>query len=90
MKFSLTPRLTKQIRKIKQTNPQLQQKIQKQLLLFNQDHRHISLQNHKLRGKLNDVWSISIESNLRILYYVRENEAVFFLLGNHDEVYGKS
>jgi len=87
MRFSFTPQTARDLKRIKKKQPQLFRKIQKQLSIFGQNYRHPSLRTHKLKGKLTDYWSISIEGNLRMIYYLRKDEAVFFLIGTHDEVY---
>lgn len=87
MKFSLTKEVSAQIQQIKKKNPKLYKKIQKQLYYFLQNHKHPSLRNHKLKGHLLDRRSITIEGNLRMLYYVDEGKSVFFMLGTHDQVY---
>jgi addiction module RelE/StbE family toxin len=47
------------------------------------------LKTHKLQGKLNELWSFSVEYDLRIIFYFVENDtkAVFVDIGKHDEVY---
>ena len=89
MKLYFTTELAKRIKKLKQREPSLYTKIQNKLKLFEQNHRHLTLHNHKLKGKLENVWSVSIEKNFRMLYYVKNDWAVFFLIGTHDEVYKK-
>lgn len=90
MKFLLTSDLQKQLRQIKTKQPQLFGKITKQLTKFQENHFYPSLRNHKLKGNLSLTWSISIEGNMRMLYYLNSgNVAVFFKIGTHDEVYKK-
>jgi mRNA-degrading endonuclease YafQ of YafQ-DinJ toxin-antitoxin module len=57
--------------------------------LFIQDPFHSSLKTHKLSGKLDKLWSFSIEYNLRVVFYFENNmsKAVFTDIGSHDEVY---
>jgi mRNA-degrading endonuclease YafQ of YafQ-DinJ toxin-antitoxin module len=41
-----------------------------------------------LRGKLKDLWSFSIEFDLRVVFYFEEEkECVFIDIGTHEEVY---
>lgn len=87
MNFSLSPKLKIQLKNIKQKDTKLFRKIQKQLKLFQENHKHPSLRTHKLKGAINEKWSISIEENLRMLFYIKFGEAIFYILGNHDEVY---
>lgn len=87
MKFSLEPELFKKIKEINKKNPKLSKKIQKQLKFFSANPKHPSLKIHKLKGGISERWSISIEGNMRMLYYLNGDEAVFFDIGTHDEVY---
>ena len=57
--------------------------------LFIEDPFHTSLKTHKLSGKLKDLWSFSIEYDLRVIFYFEENntKAIFIDIGSHNEVY---
>ena len=89
MDFSFSPQIIKELKIIKQKQPLLFRKIQKQLKIFRIDVKHPSLRTHKLKGNLSDTWSITIEGNIRFIYTIKNKEAIFFKLGNHDEVYRK-
>jgi len=89
MDFSFSKDVTNELKKIKQKQPQLFKKIQKQLKLFKENIQHPSLRTHKLKGNLSDTWSISIEGNVQLIYTIKNNEAIFFKIGNHDDVYRK-
>lgn len=89
MDFSFSAEVTSEIKKIKQKQPLLFKKIQKQLKVFKENIKHPSLRTHKLKGNLSNTWSISIEGNIRLIYTVKNNEVLFFKLGNHDKVYRK-
>ena len=89
MDFSFSIELTKDLKKLKQNQPLLFKKIQKQLKTFKENIKHPSLRTHKLKGNLANMWSISIEGNVRLIYTIKNNEAIFFKIGNHDEVYRK-
>jgi len=86
MNFEVSPDLKKDLKKIKNRNKSLSQKIEKQLLLFNSNHLHPSLRTHKLSGHDN-VWSISIDKSVRMLYKLDESNAYFFDIGTHEQVY---
>lgn len=57
--------------------------------LFIIDPFHSSLKTHKLSGKLKNLWSFSIEYDLRVVFYFEDNnkKAIFIYIGSHDEVY---
>lgn len=87
MEFSLSSKLKLQLNKIKQRNPKLYQKIQKQLKLFLSDHKHPSLRLHKIKSVEPQRWSISITDDQRMLFYLRPAKAIFYTIGTHDQVY---
>lgn len=80
--------LQEKLEKIKKKDPQLFKKVQKQLRVFKQNPRHKSLRLHKLTREVKNVWSISIDKSIRMLY-IDEEEIYFFSIGTHDEVYRK-
>jgi len=48
------------------------------------------LKTHKLSGKLKDLWSFSIEYDVRIVFYFtndKPKKVIFVDIGTHDEVY---
>lgn len=89
MEITFSPEVTKYVNEIKKKNPQLLKKMEKQLRLFKENPKHPSLRTHKLQGDLSNTWSITIERNVRMIYYFSSNKIVFFLMGTHDEVYKK-
>ena len=49
-----------------------------------------ALKTHKLSGKLKNLWSFSVEYDLRVIFYFTKDKpkkAVFVDIGKHDEVY---
>ena len=89
MQLIFTSDVKNKLRKIKSKTPKLSEKIHKKLILFLNNPQHPSLRNHKLKGNLKNAWSISIEKDLRMLYYFDEIGIIFFDIGTHDEVYRK-
>ena len=89
MQIRLDEKLQKEIKEIKKKDSKLFGKIQKQLSLFVANSKHRSLRVHKLSGKLDNIWSISITKDIRITYLQDGDEAYFFDIGTHDEVYKK-
>ena len=60
------------------------------LELFVNDPFDARLKTHTLSGKLKELWSFSIEYNLKVVFYFTKNKpkkAVFVDIGTHDEVY---
>ena len=79
-----------EIIKIRQRDKKLAIRIEKQILLFEENSKHPSLRTHKLSGKLQEMWTISITMNIRMAYILLDqNTALFVKIGTHDQVYGK-
>ena len=60
------------------------------LELFINDPFDARLKTHKLSGKLKDLWSFSIEYDLRVVFYFKKDKpkkAIFIDVGTHNEVY---
>lgn len=87
MDYYVSPDLDKKLRKIIVHNKQLAKQIEKQLLLFQQNHLHPSLRVHKLTGNQKNIWSISIDNKIRMMFFLDEESAYFFDIGTHDQVY---
>lgn len=46
------------------------------------------LRTHKLSGELRDLWSFTVEYDVRVVFsFQPNNRAVFEDIGSHDEVY---
>lgn len=85
--IEFSPGLLRKLKATKNKEKPLFTKIQKQLKLFQADPRHNSLRVHKLKGNLKNVWSISVDRNVRLLYMESEESIYFFDIGTHDQVY---
>lgn len=84
IKFS--PELLKELKLLRKKNIRLFKKIQKQLVLFQNNPKNNSLRLHKLKGKLENVWSISIDNDCRMLYI--DNDCIYFFdFGTHNQIY---
>lgn len=58
--------------------------------LFINDPFEAKLKTHKLSGKLQNLWSFTIEYDTRVIFFFTTDtpkKAVFVDIGNHDEVY---
>lgn len=87
MKYHINQKLLKKFSRIKKKQPELLDQVKKQLILFELNENYPSLRNHKLKGEMNDIWSISVGMNFRLIYFVENDEAYFFECGNHEEIY---
>jgi addiction module RelE/StbE family toxin len=60
----------------------------KKMEIFIHEPYHPQLRTHKLSGQLKDLWSFSIDYNIRVIFYfVDEQHVIFENIGTHDEVY---
>jgi len=90
MEIQFSPLVIKQLKKIKHQDKKLAEKIEKQLIIFKRNPKHPSLRLHKLTGKKEQAWSISITMSIRIIYKLADDNTAYFThLGTHDEVYRK-
>lgn len=69
-------------------NKALEKKFWSRLEVFMEDPSGVRLKAHKLSGKLKDLWSFSIEYDVRVIFYFSDKtHAVFIDIGTHNEVY---
>ena len=70
-------------------HPELIKQYEKTLKILEIDPHHPSLRLHRLKGKLKDLHSISINISYRITleFYFKDNEIVLVNVGHHNEVY---
>ena len=69
--------------------PELTGQYEKALKLLEINPQHPSLRFHKLKGKLNELHSVSINVSYRITleFYFNDKEIILVNVGHHDEVY---
>ncbi|HOI60319.1 MAG TPA: type II toxin-antitoxin system mRNA interferase toxin, RelE/StbE family [Candidatus Pacearchaeota archaeon] len=65
----------------------MQEKLKNALLLFAQNEYNQILNNHNLNGKLKDYKSIDITGDYRAIFKVENGIAIFYFLGNHNNLY---
>jgi len=72
-------------------HPDLQNQYAKTLKLLEVNPFHPSLRLHRLKGRLSDLHSVSINIRYRIVihFLVQENSIIPVSVGSHDEVYRK-
>lgn len=81
-------KLVRDLKKLKRKDSRLVDLVLKKLELFKLRQDLPSLRLHKLTGSMRNLWSISINESIRmIFYYVDENIATFIDIGKHEEVY---
>lgn len=79
----------KKIYKKKVSNNQdLKKKFWDTLKLFTKNPFNQKLKTHKLRGKLEGLWALSITYDCRLIFkFIKKDEVLLIDIGEHDEVY---
>ena len=63
----------------------LQEEVKEKVSLFKENPDHPFLKTHKLKGKLKDRYSFSVNYAYRIVFqYLSKDEAVLLCIGDHD------
>lgn len=88
IKISFDNSFKRAFKKCIKGNKTLEKKFRDKLEQFQKNPFEPSLKTHKLSGKLKDLWSFTIEYDIRIIFYFTDNnDAVFIGIGSHDQVY---
>ena len=84
-----TESYAKKIRRFLKKHPALFKKYEKTIFFLESNPHHPSLRLHKLQGKMNEYYSISIDMEYRIIIdFIIVDELIYLLdVGSHDEVY---
>jgi len=88
-KLIYTNSYIKRASKFIKKHPELLSQYGKTLKLLELDPNHPSLRLHPLKGKLKELYSISINISYRITleFFVSEKEIILVNVGHHDVVY---
>lgn len=66
----------------------LEARFWERVALFQNDPFDPQLRTHKLSGQLKELWSFSIEYDVRVIFSFLDNRRVMFIdIGSHKEVY---
>jgi mRNA-degrading endonuclease YafQ of YafQ-DinJ toxin-antitoxin module len=88
MNIAFSSSFTRAYKKRLRNDADKQLKFIECLMLFIKDPHHVKLRTHKLTGSLQELWSFSIDYDLRVVFYFSSpNEVIFEDIGTHDEVY---
>ena len=87
MKIIFSKKFQKQYKKLEQKKQIL---VKNSLLIFEKNPLDKKLRNHALSGKFNDIRSIDVSFDLRILLQEKDDYALVVMLqvGSHSELYG--
>ncbi|MCW6035574.1 type II toxin-antitoxin system mRNA interferase toxin, RelE/StbE family [Spirulina subsalsa FACHB-351] len=88
MEVSFSSAFKRAFKKRIKGNENLELKFWQKLEIFTSDPYDPRLRTHKLSGKLKDLWSFTVDYDVRVLFYLTEdNKAIFVDFGSHEEVY---
>ena len=88
IEVSFSSSFNKSFKKKIKNDRSLENKFWEKLNIFLNDPYERSLKTHKLSGQLQDLWSFSIEFDVRVIFFfVDKSKAVFIDIGTHEEVY---
>jgi len=69
-------------------NDELKKKFGDAMDLFSKNLFNPRLRTHKLTGKLEGLWALSIDYDCRVIFqFIDKNEVLLIDIGGHDEVY---
>lgn len=73
------------VRKYKKLPPDLQEDVKKSIELLKNNPTHPFLKSHRLKGRLENRWSCSINYKYRIIFrYESETNILLLTVGDHD------
>jgi addiction module RelE/StbE family toxin len=82
MKIAYTPQFLRQFKKLE---PALRDEAIEKIIQFEADPQHPHLKAHKLKGRLKNRYSFSVNYQTRIIYQLLSSTEVAFLaIGDHD------
>jgi mRNA-degrading endonuclease YafQ of YafQ-DinJ toxin-antitoxin module len=82
MEISFAPNFIRQLKKLE---PKLKEEAFLKIELFQDNHQAKSLKIHKLKGRLKDRFSFSVNYEIRIIFlYASKNEISLLAIGGHN------
>ena len=88
-KIIVTDVYKKRVKKFLKKHPNMLTRYAKAIAILEVDPFHPSLRLHKLKGNLNEYYSVSINMEYRVVidFLVVDNEIIPIDIGSHDDVY---
>jgi len=79
----------KKLKKFLKKHPDMFKKYEKTIYLLESNPFHPSLRLHKLQGKLENFYSVSIDMSYRIIvdFVIIDNKIFLIDIGEHEEIY---
>ncbi len=84
-----TDKYNRKAQKFLKNHPELIKKYKKTVNLLEKNYNDTSLKLHKLHGKLNNFYAVSISYEYRIILILKviAGEIILIDIGTHDEIY---
>ena len=87
MQVSCSSRLKHAFKRCIKGKANLETKFFEKLAQFSEDLFDKSPRNHKLSGKLDEIWSFSTTYDIRVLFHFSDDRSALFIgIGGHDDV----
>ncbi len=89
IKILSTKAYDRSLKKFKKQHPEMKDQYAKTLFLLENDPYHPSLRLHKLKGNLQEYYSVSINMQYRIMidFIIQDDKVILINIGNHDYLY---
>jgi len=89
MKVAFSSSFNRAIYKKIKNQPGLEEKFWDCTKIFIENPYDRRLKTHKLSGQFKDLWSFTIDYDIRVVFYFTKNkdESIFIDIGSHNEVY---
>lgn len=65
----------------------LVKKFQERVEIFTKDFNNPILKNHQLKGEKSQLKAFSITGDVRVIYFIKGDDAYFIDIGSHNQVY---
>jgi addiction module RelE/StbE family toxin len=88
-KLLISDEYKKKLTKFLKKHSNMLDRYSKCLFILEQDPYHPSLRIHKLKGRLAEFYSISINMEYRVIidFIIKDDEIILVDIGTHDDVY---
>ena len=89
IKLLTTKSYERSLKKFKKQHPEMKDQYFKALSLLEVNPYHPSLRLHKLKGNLQEYYSVSINMQYRIMidFIIQDDQVILIDIGNHDYLY---
>lgn len=87
MRVNYSKRFLKNYKRRVKIFPNLHQQFLKRIELFKSDPKNSLLKDHQLTGSKSEYRAFSITGDIRVVYKIAEDEALFYDVGSHNQVY---